>query len=517
METSFSHTGVPFAVRLTQIEKALRDNHLLTSNLEVVEKHGIKWVWIKLVNTLLSIFSPIIKNDPWSAFRIDAVAKGLSFFVNSHKETMTVFDTEKVNNIYHLLRIKASHATGQKANFYMNALKIIPASTVSIEGNAQIKKFMDPALEKRVQNAISSFANNLFNQIVLDKMPGESFAISPVSIIAALGMCLHMIKQEYKPQFIEKIGLHGLNEEQVHEAISTSLQNLAFPKGFNQGTMEIAQGIAHKNVFAPHESLIKRVKETYCGEIIVSHNLKDEVNRWVSNKTHGKITTLLDDNTVDFVLLNAVYLEFQWKEKFVKPNEGWEIKDFACADGAKYPVSMMTKTSDYPIYANEAFQMIEMPYLSPKGRKLSQVIFLPKDPEKLCDLEKVLTPENIANYRQQAIASNIQLSLPKTKSECTLSLLDTLKQMGLPLDMIDQSILPGEMKITEVIHKTFVSNDEKGTEAAAVTGIMAKECCALPTEFCIDHSYAYLIMDGDTVLFRGRVSGEEDLVVDKRK
>jgi serpin B len=59
-----------------------------------------------------------------------------------------------------------------------------------------------------------------------------------------------------------------------------------------------------------------------------------------------------------------------------------------------------------------------------------------------------------------------------------------------------------------VIHKAFVSVDEKGTEAAAataaivsVTGVAPK-----PIDFKVDRSFAFFIHDASgTVLFAGRV------------
>ena len=67
----------------------------------------------------------------------------------------------------------------------------------------------------------------------------------------------------------------------------------------------------------------------------------------------------------------------------------------------------------------------------------------------------------------------------------------------------------GGLYIQAVLHKAFVSVDEKGTEAAAATGVVVGVTSA-PTpdvELTIDRPFVFLIRDTETgaVLFAGRV------------
>lgn len=174
----------------------------------------------------------------------------------------------------------------------------------------------------------------------------------------------------------------------------------------------------------------------------------------------------------------------------------------------------MVQEGSHPVYEGENFAMLEKFYLSPKGRKLSQLIFLPHDPKDLSNLEKSLTPEALKKYRQEAEIKNVIFSLPKTKAESEYHLLNLLKEWGFPLDSLDVAVVGNDVFISDVAHKTFVSTNEEGTEAAAVTGIICSKSMPIKkTEhFDVKHSYAYLIMDGDMVLFRGRVSDKKPLV-----
>jgi serpin B len=353
--------------------------------------------------------------------------------------------------------------------------------------------------------AITTFANDMCKDLS-EKMGDESYCISPVSIIAALGMCLHIIQPEMKNVFLEKMGLAGISEAEAHDAISAALKGMALPTDFLYGRINIAQCLASKENVYVADSLKTVATEVYDAELIVDNNLMDAVNKWVDEKTEHKISTLLADNQIDLVLLNAVYLNLQWQEPFTPPQEGWDIKDFTCLDGSVAKVPMMKQKGDFKIYHGDGFSLLEKPYRSPEGRSLFQLIFLPNDVSFLPSLGKTLTASSIESYRSQAsLYRDVTLTMPKTKNESCFELKSLLLEMGFPLDCIDQNIIPGG-SIDQITHKTYISTDEKGSEAAAVTGISLTRCARWPQSFEMNRAYIYFIMDGETALFCGRVS-----------
>ncbi len=365
--------------------------------------------------------------------------------------------------------------------------------------------------------AIADFANDLSSRLVAEKGESASFAISPTSIVAALGMALKIVHPEKKREFLEAIGLWWMTENEAHQAIGAALRAMALPEDFEQGTMEVAQGFMRKPKILVAKALSNLLQENYDAELIVSENLMNEVNQWVNRKTHGKIPTILSDNRSDAVLLNAIYLAFQWKDPFLKPQGGWKVENFTFANGESAPVSMMKQTIKAPIYRGDRFDLLEVPYESPEGRSLSQLIILPHDPKDLSEIEKGLTAKALQSFRKQAMKQEVRLSMPKIKMESSFSLLELLQEMGLPLDQLDETLFfSEEMKVSGVLHKIFVSTDEKGTEAAAVTAVTVRCTCMpmQPIEFKMDHSYCYFLMEGDTALFRGRVADGSPLLVD---
>ena len=65
-----------------------------------------------------------------------------------------------------------------------------------------------------------------------------------------------------------------------------------------------------------------------------------------------------------------------------------------------------------------------------------------------------------------------------------------------------------QIYISEVMHKSYIKVDEKGTEAAAVTGITFEVTAIGPNEvFAVDHPFVFAIREKDTnaILFIGKV------------
>ena len=76
-------------------------------------------------------------------------------------------------------------------------------------------------------------------------------------------------------------------------------------------------------------------------------------------------------------------------------------------------------------------------------------------------------------------------------------------------EMADFDKMLGEknLQLTDVLHKTYINVDEKGTEAAAVTAAMAGATSMPPEPVSVkfDKPFTYVIMDNTTkdILFMG--------------
>ncbi len=80
-------------------------------------------------------------------------------------------------------------------------------------------------------------------------------------------------------------------------------------------------------------------------------------------------------------------------------------------------------------------------------------------------------------------------------------------------DNADFSRIDGsqDLKLSKIVQKTFISVDEKGTEAAASTGIAiaAKALDTVaPEVFLADHPFMFFVLDKNSraILFMGKVT-----------
>jgi serpin B len=133
----------------------------------------------------------------------------------------------------------------------------------------------------------------------------------------------------------------------------------------------------------------------------------------------------------------------------------------------------------------------------------------------LADLEKTLTPDNLAGWLRKLHEREVEVTFPKFRMTQKVELAGTLAALGMPLafrpNQADFSGIDGsrELFISAVVHKAFVDVNEEGTEAAAATGLELR-ATAVPLRnpaFRADHPFLFLIRDrrSGSVLFMGRL------------
>jgi serpin B len=174
----------------------------------------------------------------------------------------------------------------------------------------------------------------------------------------------------------------------------------------------------------------------------------------------------------------------------------------------------MHQKDDFRLGVVDGLKILDLPY--GKG-DLSAIVILPDEIDGLPSLEGKLSVKNLANWLGRLLPQKVDLFLPRFQLSSQFALNSTLADMGMPLafdrDRADFSGMSTEDKlyIFAVVHKAFVDLNEKGTEAAAATGVvMATRAAMLPRPpviFRADHPFLFLILDNRTksILFLGRV------------
>ena len=241
------------------------------------------------------------------------------------------------------------------------------------------------------------------------------------------------------------------------------------------------------------------------------------INDWVVDETAGKIKDLLLPGVIDsstrLVLTNAIYFNTSWHWPFSPSST--QLRPFHLAGGSTVRVPMMTETyRGYGYARGDGYQVVDVPY---SWGEMSMTILLP-DEGALEEFEGSLDSEMLNQIIDDLETDYVTLTMPLFEFESEFSLSETLAGMGMPDAFgggADFSGLTGsrDLWISEVLHKAFVSVDEKGTEAAAATGVamLMSGPGKDPIAVTVDRPFIFLIRDIGTVtvLFLGRVSNPD--------
>ena len=263
-------------------------------------------------------------------------------------------------------------------------------------------------------------------------------------------------------------------------------------------------------------SVFDELQRYYSAEVFVKTPVQ-QVNQWIEHKTKGKFKDVVQDRSAPgFDLINTIYFKGDWEKAFEESNTKQET--FVISEQRTVQVSMMKMTGNFNYLETEAMQVLEMPY---KGDELSMLIFLPrgfaKNPVEgadLASLEKELTEGNLNQWRQSLKRRSVEVHVPKFTFKGNYELAETLKPY-MPSAFVgeraDFSGFATYLFIDEIIHKSFVNVNEKGTEAAAVSVLAIKELSFTTSYpeavlFRVDHPFVFLIQERKTgqILFMGK-------------
>ena len=174
---------------------------------------------------------------------------------------------------------------------------------------------------------------------------------------------------------------------------------------------------------------------------------------------------------------------------------------------------MMHKTNDTSYAEDESVQVFELPY---KGDEVSMVILLPKQKDRLAEIEKALTHKSLQGYLHALEIKKVVVCLPRFTMTCEFSLNEQLRLLGMVdafdpmrVDFTRMSQTKGkELYISAVVHKAFVDVNEEGTEAAAATAVAQHASMSEQILFCADHPFLFFIRHKatDSILFMGRLA-----------
>lgn len=372
---------------------------------------------------------------------------------------------------------------------------------------------------KEVAQGNNQFALDLFAQ--LRRQPGNMF-FSPYSISSALAMALAGARGETANQ-MQDVTYLKLESARLHPAFYALQSGLiSQQQGLELHIANRLWGQQGSN-FVPE--FLRITRDDYGAElgqvdfIGKTEAARQTINAWVQGETRDRIKDLLPQGVLDqdsrLVLTNAIYFNGEWKSKF-NPNST-HTAAFHLSANKQIETKFMNHDTHLRYGEAEGLKVLELPY---KGDRQSMWVLLPSEIEGLDALEAQLTNDQLTSWLESAQPKQVIVQLPKFTLSSEFRLADTLKALGMT-DAFDPNAADfsglnadERLYVTAVIHKAFVAVNEKGTEAAAATGLALGAASAVadpPKIFNANHPFLYLIRDNATgsILFLGRLANPE--------
>lgn len=350
-------------------------------------------------------------------------------------------------------------------------------------------------------------AVELFQKSV-QKSEGENVLISPLSVQLALAMTANGAVGQTREEMEQVLG-GDISLEDLNEYLYTYVNGL--PSG-EKYKLEVANSIWFRDEegrLQVEEDFLQVNADYYRAAAYKApfdaQTVKD-INHWVKQHTDGMIKEIvkkIEDDVVMY-LFNAVVFDAEWATVY----EGNEIYNstFTNVAGQERTVEMMYSMEGTYLKDAQAIGFIK-PY---KENKYSFVALLPNEGVAISDYIADLTYEGLLETLTGAEHAQVAVNLPKFTYEYELSMNELLKEMGMPTAFssaeADFSALGkssrGNLSISEVLHKTFISVDELGTRAGAVTKVeITDESAPMVTyQIRLDRPFVYMIVDNETNL-----------------
>lgn len=361
---------------------------------------------------------------------------------------------------------------------------------------------------------VTDFSVKLFQQAAT---PGENTLVSPISVLCALAMTAN--------------GAQGNTLEQMEAAFGMDMESLnSWFYSYLSGEREevsMANSLWFRDderFFVRQEFLQKNAD--YYGAAIYKAAFDDttckDINHWVEQNTDGMIKDILDEIPYDAVmyLVNALAFDAQWRSECEAGNVFDGLFHIQDAEGTTRDVELMHFTEG--VYLEDEYATGFVKYY--KGGHYAFAALLPNEGVSVEEYVATLTGEHLQTLLEDPQYITVYSAIPKFEAEYGCDMSQFLNNMGI-IDAFDPddadlsgigSSSRGNLFISRVIHKTFISVDEQGTKAGAATVVEVSDKMVMvkPADsrtVTLDRPFVYMIIDceRDIPIFLGTLTDPE--------
>ena len=341
----------------------------------------------------------------------------------------------------------------------------------------------------------------------------ENVILSPTSLEYALGMVAlgsdSTTSKALQTYFNNDLSLISTRHKELMQSYSN----------YNSCEINLANMIYADNNFPIKDSYVSDFQNIYYGDISNEDfqndykNVANNINKFCADSTNNKIKDIIDGDTIkqnNCILINALYFNGEWESpfdenniqdtKFNSINGEQNIKSLSGIDSKYFETDNSIGFSKY--YLGEDFEFIGI---------------LPN--KEICDENGNFDISDIdiqAFLDSKTMDYDVMYKMPKFKIETKNELKNALMSNGLEIlfdpTQINLTNLSDSIVISDIIQKTYIEVNEKGTEAAAVTDVEIKTTSSMPEEkelkeVILDRPFMFMIYDNvnKEILFIGKI------------
>jgi serpin B len=372
----------------------------------------------------------------------------------------------------------------------------------------------------------NDFAFRLFQEIAREEGPAKNLFVSPLSVAMALGMTYNGAAGTTQQAMQDVLGLGGMSLPEIDQSYRSLI---ALLRGLDPRVdLTVANSIWYRQGFSFEQSFLDTTSVYFDAAVrgldFAAPGAAPTINGWVSDQTHGRITSIVPDpipSDLVMYLINAVYFKGDWVVQFDKSRTA--PTPFTLADRStttvpmmwfKAPATVRVAGGFYPQPGGSGPLVLDLRY---GGGAYSMTIVMPWDPAGMDSLAAGLTLQQWNAWIAALDSTKAFVSLPKFTLEYQLKLNDVLAALGMGVAFVGCPAVPDcadftrmrsvrDLFISEVMHKTYVDVNEEGTEAAAATSVGIAPTSA-PPSVVVDRPFLFAIRErlSGTILFMGRI------------
>ena len=365
------------------------------------------------------------------------------------------------------------------------------------------------------------FALDLFRESFTEDGDSGNVLVSPYSVTEAFAMACIGAAGDTRDEMARVLGLEFSDPADIMQARQRTHEHLRSLAPDATLTVTNSIWMADRADIAFRSEFVKTCSDVFGAEAR-SVDFSDPktvslINDWVKRNTQGKIPSVVNTIPPEQIaaLVNAVYMKARWQHPF---NPIFTEKaQFNLPAGTTAECEMMSGGASGIQYLDGAsFQAIRLPYV---GDELGMYLFLPDEDTDLAAFVEGLSPGDWSRWMDEFKPTNVRMRLPRFKFEYDLDLIPPLTDLGMgsafdPVKADFSAMCEAPESVPVYIgmanHRTFISVDEEGTEAAAATYVAVVGSAAPQNvvEITFDRPFLFAVVDNadpSLILFLGSV------------